>query len=161
MTTTAKKTTDTRTNATTQDTAPEAPETHGPNGHVVNGRAMEAVRGSGAFLRDNAIPLGLVAAGAGMLAMRTVNGGDNRAAHAVDAAKGKAAETAATVKDGTAERARQAGQKAREGGGAVRQGVGNGVARSRATVETHPVATGLVAAAIGAGVAAAVRHRRG
>jgi ElaB/YqjD/DUF883 family membrane-anchored ribosome-binding protein len=124
-------------------------------------RAGEVVRESGAFLRDNAVPLGLVAVGAGMLAVRTVNGGDNRVAHAVDRARTKASETAASVKDDTVERAQTVGAKVREGGSVARHRVGDGIAQSGDLVRTHPVASGMVAAALGAGIAAAVRHRRG
>ncbi|MBP5857051.1 hypothetical protein KAJ83_08525 [Marivibrio halodurans] len=127
---------------------------------TVNERVIAVARESGDFLRGNAVPIALVAAGVGMLAMRTVNGGDNRAAHAVEQARGKAVETATTVREGAGIRARQVGEKVRNGSGAVRRNVGNGVAQSQEVVRTHPVATGLAAAAIGAGVAAAVRRWR-
>lgn len=136
-------------------------ETHDTEANgTVNERVVAVARGSGDFLRGNAVPIALVAAGVGMLAMRTVNGGDNRAAHAVEQARGKAVETATTVREGAGTRARQVGEKMRNGSGAVRRNVDNGVAQSQEVVRTHPVATGLAAAAIGAGVAAAVRRWR-
>ena len=56
---------------------------------------LQPIRTGYEFITDNAAPLALIAAGAGLLAMRTVNGGDNRATHTVETVRTRARDAAA------------------------------------------------------------------
>lgn len=97
------------------------------------------------FVSKNAVPLGMVAAGIGILAARNINGGDNAVTQA--ATRGRKRLAAA---------AEQGSGKARKNAAKLRKRAGKGVARSKQTVAAHPVAAGVAAAAIGAGLAVAV-----
>ena len=115
---------------------------------------LQPIRTGYEFITDNAAPLALIAAGAGLLAMRTVNGGDNRATHTVETVRTRARDAAAQAAHRAEAGAETAGQTVRHGAERVREGVGEGVVRSRETVREHPMATGLAAAAVGAGAVA-------
>jgi len=97
------------------------------------------------FVSKNAIPLGMVAAGIGIISARNLNGGDNAVANAT--ARGRKRLTA------MAETGRG---KARKNAAKLRKRAGKGAFRCKETVATHPVAAGVAAAAVGAGLAVAV-----
>ncbi|WP_308910388.1 hypothetical protein [Pseudokordiimonas caeni] len=106
-----------------------------------NRPAMEATTD---FIKDNAVPLTMVAVGAGLLAARTIANGDNAVNHAADQAT-----------DGLTRAGHRAEEVSRE---AAR------IARDRAdaltdTIREHPVMSGIAALAIGAGVAAISMQR--
>ncbi len=114
---------------------------------VEEGPVRHAVRTSTSFISSNAVPLALIGAGATILAMRTVNGGDNRVAHSVE-----------TVRERAAEGARHASERVRHGREIAGEKVGDGVRKSSEVVRSNPVATGVAAMAIGAGIAAAAPY---
>lgn len=97
------------------------------------------------FVSKNAIPLGMVAAGVGIIAARNLNGGDNPVANAAARGRKRLAAMAETGR-GTA----------RKKAAKLRKQAGKGAVRSKETVATHPVAAGVAAAAVGAGLAVAV-----
>lgn len=107
--------------------------------------AQGAVATSADFVSRNAVPLGMVAAGLGILAARNINGGDNAVTKA--AARGRK-RLALAAESGRG--------KAKKGAGSLRKRAGKGVVRSKQTVASHPVAAGVAAAAVGAGLAVAV-----
>ncbi|WP_425407450.1 hypothetical protein [Hwanghaeella sp.] len=97
------------------------------------------------FISKNAIPLGMVAAGIGILAARNINGGDNAVTNAAARGRKKLAAAAETGRG-----------KARKSASKLRGRAGNGLSKSKQTVAAHPVAAGVAAAAVGAGLAVAV-----
>ncbi len=119
-------------------------------------RTQKAVvsKGSAAreFLASNSVPIALVATGVGLMAARNINGGDNAATRAAANGKARVADIAAAA----GKKGKSVSQKARKNGGALRKSAGNGLARAQDTVRANPVATGLTAFAIGAGLAVAL-----
>lgn len=97
------------------------------------------------FVSKNAIPLGMVAAGVGIIAARNLNGGENTVANAAVRGRKRLAALAETGR-GTA----------RKKAAKLRKQAGKGAVRSKETVASHPVAAGVAAAAVGAGLAVAV-----
>lgn len=97
------------------------------------------------FVSKNAIPLGMVAAGIGIIAARNLNGGDNAVANAAARGRKRLTAMAATGRG-----------KARKNAAKLRKRAGKGAIRSKETVASHPVAAGVAAAAVGAGLAVAV-----
>ncbi|MEX2643026.1 MAG: hypothetical protein WD270_06210 [Acetobacterales bacterium] len=134
---------------------------------TANGQAAELPSkqqsddGGGAeFLARTAVPVALVATGLGILATKSINGGDNKLSRAAE--RGQARATAAAVEWG--ERGRELSQELKEeiveelrrSGQLVRRNLDSGVSRSQEMVRENPLATGLAALAIGAGLAALV-----
>ncbi|MDW3204767.1 MAG: hypothetical protein R8L07_04420 [Alphaproteobacteria bacterium] len=114
--------------------------------------AQSAAAASADFMRENVIPLSLVAAGVGMLAVKNVNGGDNAVMNAAGRGKeGVSAAAASVTKHG-----RTISGKARNGVQRVGSGARRSVDGTRQMVATHPVASGIAAAALGAGLAIAL-----
>ncbi len=107
--------------------------------------ARSAAATSADFVSRNVIPLGMVAAGLGILAARNINDGDNAVTT-----------EAARCRKRLALAAKQGRGKAAKGAGKLRKRAGDGVVRSKQTVSDHPVAAGVAAAAVGAGLAVAV-----
>ena len=97
------------------------------------------------FVSKNAIPLGVVAAGIGILAARNLNGGDNAVTKAATRGRKR---LAAMTESGRG--------KARKSATKLLKQAGKGATRSKEMVATHPVAAGVAAAAVGAGLAVAV-----
>lgn len=132
------------------DSKKKTAKTAKPNGAAESAATAEAEMGAtrtgpAEFVSRNAVPLGLVAAGIGILAARNISGGEN--------AVTKAAERGRRRLAGLAE----AGSgKARKGAVKLGKGAEKGVARTKRTVAEHPVAAGVAAAAVGAGLAVAV-----
>lgn len=104
------------------------------------------------FVKSNAVPISLVATGVGLLAAKTVNGGDNAVMNAAGRGRARAAAGVETVKG----RAADIRERSRKGVKKARDGVRTSAAGSRQLVATHPVATGLAAAALGASLAFAL-----
>lgn len=113
---------------------------------------MTATAASAEFMKDNVIPLTLVATGVGMLAVKNVNGGDNAVMNA--AGRGKDGVSAAATK--VTKHGRVIGGKARNGVQRVGSGARRSVAGTQQAITTHPVASGIAAAALGAGLAIAL-----
>ncbi|RVU36568.1 hypothetical protein EOI86_15380 [Hwanghaeella grinnelliae] len=97
------------------------------------------------FVSKNAVPLGMVAAGIGILAARNLNGGDNAVTKAATRGRKRLAAMTETGRG-----------KARKSATKLRKKAEKGAVRSKETVATHPVAAGVAAAAVGAGLAVAV-----
>ena len=112
------------------------------------------------FLASNSIPIALVATGVGLLAAKNFNGGENAVTRTAANGKAKMADAAATA----GKKGKSISQKVKKNGGALQQNASAGLAKARDTVRANPVATGLTAFAIGAGLAVAipklVEHRR-
>lgn len=116
--------------------------------------AVSARNGSAArdFLASNTVPIALVATGVGLMAAKNINGGDNAVTRSAASGKAKVADIAAAA----GKKGKSVSRKARDGSGALRNGAGAGLVKAQDTVRTHPVAAGLTAFAIGAGLAMAV-----
>lgn len=113
------------------------------------------------FLASNSIPIALVATGVGLLAARNINGGDNAATRVAANGKTKVAEIAATA----GKKGKSLSQKAQNNGNSLKRNASVSLAKAQDTVRSNPVATGLTAFAIGAGLAVALpklveRHKQ-
>lgn len=95
------------------------------------------------FLKENAVPLALVAVSTGYIAANSINGGDNKVMNAGRDLAEKAGKSIAKAQKNLRTASGKAGEKAKAGAGDL-----------ETLVSKHPIATGLAALAFGAGVAA-------
>lgn len=154
----------TKTNKTKTSTAKTKRKTKRQTAKAASAQTAQSVRSaeptahaspvaaSAEFVKDNAVPLTLVATGVGLLAAKTVNGGDN----AVKNAAGRGREGVTSAAAQVTKHGRVIGGKARDGVQRVGQGARRSVAGTQRIVATHPVASGIAAAALGAGLAFAL-----